>query len=221
MKKLIYCILLATGLLTLDSCVMSSDKDYFQDPGCKLSTIFYNTYLMASFRAGEMTLFFDEYQELRQDIEASRALVKQYFGRVDSYLLYEEVKVDSHGTIYLTKTPHSYKFEPSYWQSGSYMNSTIAGDDISISVISSGMTCDISMSVIDNQLYVNDIDYVGEDGNDSRLTVMVLRPLSMPVCSNGCYSLYPEDGLLKFAVSGSVEDSFEVEFHNGSHSIKR
>lgn len=141
MRKLVYSILLATTLLNLSSCVMSSDKDYVQDPGFKLATIFYNIYLEPSFRAGEMTLFFDKYQDIRQDREASLSLMKQYFGDVYPHLYFEEAHVGSHGTIYLTQTPHSYLFKSSYLSQSLQMETSISKKYISINVSDSYDKC--------------------------------------------------------------------------------
>ncbi len=111
MKRII--ILAALAILS-QACVIHTDKDEQEDPRQQSFQHMQYNLLRPIYMALELSDFFDRYQDIRKDREASVALGKEYYGDrfYEDLLLYENYSGGECGTIFLTDVPGHYTVFP-------------------------------------------------------------------------------------------------------------
>ena len=240
MKRLLYIILAVLSGVAFSGCVMYSDKDEAENPQLDVNDLIYLDCVEPVFRVAELADFFDRYQAVREDREASEALGLEYFG--DSFdpseLFYEEFTARPYwGKVILSDNQGEYVVYPA----GNRWNDMYT--DYNVQVLGSRryrIVCDSAdddsrvywKSVAtdatvyydaDDIMHVEILDIVyTEDIEGESVTVEVTSDdgsLAIPLCSRGEYNVYPGSGIMQFSISGDVSDVFSVRYHDDVFEI--
>ena len=194
---------------------MYSDKDEAENPQLDVNDLIYLDCVEPVFRVAELTDFFDRYQSVREDREASEALGLEYFG--DSFdpseLFYEEFTARPYwGKVILSDNQGEYVVYPAgnadddsrvYWKSVA-TDATVyydADDIMHVEILDIVYTEDIEGESVT-------VEVTSDDGS-----------LAIPLCSRGEYSVYPGSGIMQFSISGDVSDVFSVRYHDDVFEI--
>ena len=251
MRKIIYAAAAFSAVL-LTGCVMYSDEDEVENPRLDVTDMIYFNYVEPVFRIAELADFFDRYQEIREDREQAEDLARSYFGEhfISEDLYYEEFSVyPMWGKILLPASGgEGYVCIPA---------STRQWDNLyteySVKVLGDRcyeITCDTSddpdklwkslsvHAVVDcnspDAARVETLEVIyGENVDNDKVTAVVTSAgdgLSVPMCKDGNVSQYPVTGVLHFEITGTVTDSFDVDYgssdfeivdDNGSESVDK
>lgn len=202
---------LAMALVAV-SCVMYSDKDDVVDPASKIATDVYNIYMSDVFRSVELCRFFDEYQTVREDRDASEELWKAYFGDSPVSLYYERAEVYPWGTVRLTETAGEYRVEHYHNGCESVVSVAEGKTAVSMSAPNGKTVLEAETGISGSLMEMSSLKMSVSDYNGSEISVSVVKPLQMNVCSEGDYSYIPDSGTLKYIISGEVSDEFTVSY---------
>ena len=227
--KTVFAILLAVQVI---SGCRATDTYYVEDiddPGYEVFSRSYGWQVNNFFRCAEMTEFFMEYQDIREDREASEQLADRYFGELWDKLYYEKVTVDMIGTLHM-ETDCTFSFDPyeiPYWKDAGFrMESAMADWSISIGCDSETFTAEALMKVEGSDVYMDSFRSVyREPGTDHVMEVTydeTSGPMSLPVCDEGLFTYVPESGTMSVKITGpEVTDSFLIIFDSDRTGVSR
>ncbi len=223
------------------SCVFYSDKDLDEDPRQAAYEYLKKDVLGDLFRAIEVADFFDRYQAIREDRNASTALGRLYFGEYfnENNLVYEGYEGGFWGTITPTDIPGTYKVIPMY------ADPTVTSYNIEVTperrfIISSNpeskalppsywvsdygldMECTASISERNIVIEALDLKYTETTGKmDTKAHITsTAEPAMMYLCREGSFENEPYAGVLNYEIENDIfKDEFSVRFHNGKYEI--
>ncbi len=238
MKKLIIFI---SMVALAQSCIFYSDRDLEEDPRQTAYEYLKREALGDLFRAVEIADFFDRYQAIKEDRDASTALGRLYFGSYlnESDLVYEGYEGGFWGTITPTGIPGSYQVIPMY------ADPTVISYNIEVTperkfIIRSkpsskalppsfwvnyyGMELECTASISEGYIIIENLDmnYIETTGKmDTKAHITsTADPAMMHLCREGSFENEPFAGILNYKIENDIfQDEFSVKFHNGKYEI--
>ena len=208
--------------ICLSSCVMyNEEKEGKTVPAYDTFKMLYSDNVAHIFRAAELCSFFDNYQKIRTDRDASEALARGYFGSFES-LYYEMAWIPGWGTInYISDGVYGINLDNMLLDSNyetEYMAVKREDGRFQLYQQADLHQEELSVSIIGKQLCIESfsMSYTDSHGVSVRMSVESGNGLKMPLCSEGnaCYA--PESGIIEVSLHGNgVEDDFWIEFEKG------
>lgn len=228
MKK--YIVLALAALAMLQGCVIYNDRDETGDASQEVAMMLYTNTVHPVFRIAELADFYEAYQKIQEDREASLALAEEYFGDNLVSLYYEDVTVEYWGMIKKAEEDHVY-YADSFrmWNTLSTVYRVIVtGPHVYyIECESVGEEGDswkkfmtsASVTVGDSSMRVEElvIEYVDKD--DVSAVVRSTDEIVQIRRSSRRGVRLPYSGTLRFEISGSVSDSFAAQFSDNGMAV--
>ncbi len=227
MKKLLISLVIASLAW---SCTWYSDKDMNENP--QRATVEYmQNKLNSVFRTIEIADFFDRYQKIREDRDASIVLGEWYFGGAfrQEDLVYEGYNGGLWGRIAPTSDPGMYIVNPYNYEQDVIYHVEITADrkflisttpetkDIGpwINDFTMELECTASLSGNDMIIEAMDLTYV-EDSGKMKTKVLIKStddPARMHLCKKGSREDMPFAGTLSYDVENEmIDDEFSVRY---------
>ena len=229
-------ILAAALLPFVWSCEIYNDRDELQEPAYMVVQPVYGAYVYEMFKAAELSYFFQQYQEIREDREAAVSFATEYFGMErnwDYCLFYEEAEISGIGRILLnddgsfTVDPSItfYRFFPSVGTftvtseaPGRFIISSDAADGLPAGSVVSSVLCD------DGYVTLEDFS-LSLDTGEFRLDVVSVdgEPVKKLVAPDSIESYQAVSGSLSFIYKeyDGFEDEFELGFGEDCVTVSR
>ncbi len=224
----------AVGIAVVFSgCTMYSDMKENENPAMETSVMLYGGYISPVFRGVEIADFFAGYQAIREDRDAALELAGLYFGTAFSpdELFYEKFYVQSHGSIEVTGVKDVYRYTAAGLMEERVYQITAAGEGrYIVEGVSSNKgydevlrVCQMKAEAVVEDGVVGILGLMADytENNDLKVVMSCAGTLEMPLCRGGDFWLYPVSGAIRYDISGEVEDSFIVRYHDGNMNMER